>query len=669
MTFACRRSATLLWIALIVAMIVIGGGIFVGQAHAAPPHRRLNDDDAQWQYYGGDAGGTRHAASRQLTPANVDQLEIAWTYRTGELGVGFVRADKLSFEATPILVDDTLYLSTPTNIVIALDAASGKFRWRHDPKTPRHLRYAEATSRGVSWWTDESAEANARCAQRIFIGTLDARLIALDARDGAPCLDFGSNGSVDLAAGARPTKRGQYLVTSPPAVYRDLIITGAAIGDNRGVELERGIVRAFDARTGAQRWSWDPIPNTSTEATTRGWTDESARRTGGANAWSILSVDAGRGLIFVPTGSASPDFYGGERPGLNNFANSLVALRAETGELVWYRQLIHHDLWDYDLAAQPMLIDFDREGKSIPAVVQATKTGMLFVFDRETGEPVFEIVERPVPTSNVPGEVASPTQPFPATPTLVSHAAVTPQDAWGLTVIDRARCRELIGKFRSEGLFTPPSLQGTILSPSYVGGVNWGSLAFDHERQLILAAVNHVPMVATLVPREQLKPMHDSESYPDSEFAQQTGTPYGMRREMLASPLGLPCTAPPWGSLAAVDLRRNAILWQVVLGSTRDRTPWFVPSRTIGMPNMGGPMVTAGGLAFIGAATDNYLRAFDIQTGRELWKGRLPAGGQATPMSYEVAGRQYVVIAAGGHGGLKTKQGDYVIAFALPPAR
>jgi quinoprotein glucose dehydrogenase len=383
MTFACRRLATLLWIASIA-----------GQAWAAPPHRRLNDDDAQWQSYGGDAGGTRHAASRQITSDNVDQLEIAWTYRTGELGVGFLRADKMSFEATPILVDDMLYLSTPTNIVIALDAATGRFRWRHDPKTPRHVHYSEATSRGVSWWTDESADATARCAQRIFIGTLDARLIALDARDGGPCMDFGSNGSVDLAAGARPTERGEYLVTSPPAVYRDLIITGSAIGDNRGVELERGMVRAFDARTGVQRWSWDPIPNTNEAATALGWTEESARRTGGANAWSMLSVDAGRGLIFVPTGSASPDFFGGERPGLNNFANSLVALRAETGELVWHRQLIHHDLWDYDLAAQPMLIDFDRDGKSIPAVVQATKTGLLFVFDRETGEPVFEIVER-----------------------------------------------------------------------------------------------------------------------------------------------------------------------------------------------------------------------------------------------------------------------------------
>lgn len=669
MSLACRRPATPRRIAPLAALLALCSGVLASQALAAPPHRRLNDGDAQWQYYGGDAGGSRHAASKQITRDNVDQLEIAWTHRTGELGVGFVRAEKLSFEATPILVDDTLYLSTPTNIVIALDARTGKFRWRHDPKIPRHLHYAEATSRGVAWWTDEAADTNTRCSQRIFIGTLDARLIALDARTGARCPDFGNHGSVDLAAGARSTQRGEYMVTSPPAVYRDLIITGSAIGDNRGVELERGIVRAFDARTGAQRWSWDPIPDTTAEATKRGWTEDSARRTGGANAWSMISVDAGRGLIFVPTGSASPDFYGGERPGLNHYANSLVALRAQTGELVWYRQLVHHDLWDYDLAAQPMLIDFERDGKAIAAVVQATKTGMLFVFDRETGEPVFEIVERPVPASNVPGELASPTQPFPATPALVSHAAVTPQDAWGLTVIDRAQCRNLISKYRSEGLFTPPSLQGTIMSPGFAGGVNWGSLAYDPQRQLIFAAVNHLPMVATLVPRDQLKLMRESGSYPDSEFAQQTGTPYAMRREMLASPLGLPCTAPPWGSLAAVDLRRNAILWQVVLGSTRDRTPWFVPSRTIGMPNMGGPLVTAGGLVFIGAATDNYLRAFDIETGRELWKGRLPAGGQATPMSYEIGGRQYVVIAAGGHGGLKTKRGDYVIAFALPAAQ
>ncbi len=638
----------------------------VANALAAPPGRQAPEEEPQWGFYGGDAGGSRHSMLTQIDRRNVARLEIAWTYRTGELGAGFASADKLAFETTPILARRLLYLSTPTNIVIALDPASGKQRWRYDPKIARKVDYAEATSRGVSSWTDRAADPTSPCAQRILLGTLDARLIALDGETGKPCADFGDRGAVDLARDVRPTERGEYLVTSPPAIYEDLAIVGSAIGDNRAVELERGVVRAYDVRTGALRWSWDPIPTSDPEAAKLGWTQKTARITGAANAWSTLSVDVGRGLVFAPTGSASPDFYGGERPGENAYANSLVALRAASGEVVWHRQLVHHDVWDFDLAAQPMLIDIERDGKSIPAVVQATKTGMLFVFDRETGEPVFEIVERPTPQSDVAGELTSPTQPFPATPSLVSQAAVTPQDAWGLTFIDRGRCRKLIEAYRSDGIFTPPSLQGSIMSPGYVGGVNWGSLAFDSERQLVIAAVNHVPMVVTLVPRDQLKSMRDSGAFPDSEFARQTGTPYGMRRELLVSPLGLPCTPPPWGTLAAVDLRRNEIRWQVMLGSTRDMTPWFVPSRTIGMPHMGGPIVTAGGLAFIGAATDNYLRAFDIETGRELWKGRLPAGGQATPMTYDIDGRQFIVIAAGGHGGLGTTRGDYVVAFALP---
>jgi quinoprotein glucose dehydrogenase len=649
--------------------ILLGACVCLVSSHAAPPQQQPEEDDGQWSYYGGDPGGNRHSALAQITRENVSRLEIAWTYRTGELGEGFARADKLAFEATPILARGSLYLSTPTNIVIALDPTTGRERWRYDPKISRDWSYAEATSRGVSSWIDRELDPSSPCAHRILFGTLDARLIALDGRTGRPCADFGKSGVIDLTSGVRSSSRGQYLVTSPPAIYRDIVIVGSAIGDNRGVELERGVVRAFDVRSGKLLWSWDPIPASEAGADSKDWTVEGARRTGAANAWSIMSVDPGRGIVFVPTGSASPDFFGGERVGDNRYANSLVALRAETGEVLWHRQLVHHDLWDYDLAAQPLLVDIERDGKSIPAVVQATKTGLLFVFDRETGEPVFEIVERPVPRSDVPGESASPSQPFPATPALVSHAAITPEDAWGLTFYDRGHCRDLIERYRSEGIFTPPSLQGTILSPSYAGGVNWGSLSFDSQRQLVVAAVNHVPMVVTLLPREVWQKQKDSGDWPDSEFAAQKGTPWGMRRELLASPFGLPCTAPPWGTLAAVDLKRNSIRWQVMLGSTRDMTPWFVPSRTIGMPNMGGPITTEGGLVFIAAATDNYLRAFDIDTGRELWKGRLPAGGQATPMTYEVDGRQFVVIAAGGHGALGTTRGDYVVAFALPKSQ
>jgi quinoprotein glucose dehydrogenase len=646
------------------AVAILGLAMFA--ASAAPPGRQSDDDEATWGSYGGDPGGNRHSSLTQITRQNVERLQIAWTYRTGELGADFARAATLTFEATPILVRDSLYLSTATNIVIALDPATGVQRWRYDPRIDRTRRYSEATSRGVSSWIDPNAEATTPCAHRIIVGTLDARLIALDGRTGRPCRDFGAGGKVDLSLGLRAAAAGNYLVTSPPAIYRNIVIVGSAVGDNGAVEMPRGIVRAFDVRTGKQLWAWDPIPTSSEEATRRGWQPRSAQRTGAANAWSILSVDAGRGLVFVPTGSASPDYFGGERTGDNDYANSLVALDADTGIVVWHRQLVHHDLWDYDVPAQPMLVDIERDNKSIPAVVQATKTGMLFVFDRETGEPVFEVVERPVPQSDVAGEASSPTQPFPATPTLVSHAAVTPNDAWGLTFYDRGKCRDLIAHYRSEGIFTPPSLQGTIESPGYAGGVNWGSTAFDSERQLVIAAVNHIPMVVTLIPRDRFDEARRSQAWPDSDFAPQTGTPYGVRREVLASPFGLPCTAPPWGTLAAVDLRRNAIRWQVMLGSTRDMTPWFIPAPTLGMPNMGGPMVTDGGLAFIAAATDNYLRAFDIDTGRELWKGRLPAGGQATPMSFAANGRQFVVIAAGGHGKLGTKRGDYVVAFALP---
>jgi quinoprotein glucose dehydrogenase len=638
--------------------------VLAATTHAAPPGRQSDEDDPGWGWYGGDPGGNRYAPLDQIDRRNVEALAIAWTYRTRELGAGFMRAGNLTFETTPILVRGSLYLSTATDIVIALDPATGRERWRYDPRVPRDQHYSEATSRGVASWVDDQPAET--CVHRIFIGTLDARLLAIDGATGRPCANFGANGAVDLTLGMRVRAKGEYLVTSPPAIYRDTVIVGSAIGDNRAVEVERGTVQAFDARTGALRWTWDPIPTNEKELTALGWTPASARKNGAANAWSILSVDPGRGLVFVPTGSAAPDYYGGERPGDGSYANSLVALRADTGQVVWHRQLVHHDVWDFDVPSQPLLVDIERDGKSIPAVVQATKMGMLFVFDRETGDPVFEIVERPVPKTDIPGETLSPTQPFPATPPLVSHSAVTAQNAWGLTFYDRGKCRDLIEKYRSEGIYTPPSLRGTIMSPGFAGGMNWGSLAYDSERQLIIAAVNHLPMVVTLIPRDQLKAARSDEDYAASEFSEQAGTPYGVRREPLFSPFGLPCTAPPWGTLAAVDLRRNQIKWQVMLGSTKDLTPWFVPSRTIGMPNLGGPMVTAGGLAFIGAATDNYLRAFDIDTGSELWKGRLPAGGQATPMTYEANGRQFVVIAAGGHGKLGTKRGDYVVAFALP---
>jgi quinoprotein glucose dehydrogenase len=645
---------------LIVVLLLLAGG-FTGSAYAQSP------DASDWGFYGGDAFGQRYSSLDEINRDNVAHLEVAWTYRTGELGAGFARAGKLAFEATPVLAFGSLYLETPTNIVIALDPESGRERWRFDPHIDRAGQYSEATSRGVTVWEESDARHQGPCAHRVFTGTLDARLIALDADTGKPCADFGSGGQIDLTHGVRIRDRGAYLVTSPPVIRGGVLIIGSAIGDNRATDVERGVIRGFDVRTGALRWTFDPLPDSPSHPAAFEWDATQAAGTGAGNAWGVMSVDEDHGLVLVPTGSPSPDFYGGTRLGSNRFANSLLALDTNTGKLVWHQQLVHHDLWDFDLAAQPVLVDVELQGIPVPAVIQATKSGMLFVFERTKGRPLFPITERAVPRSQVPGEQAAPTQPFSSLPSLVSERPLDPNDAWGVTFWDRGKCRQLIASHRNEGIYTPPDPRGTIMRPGYMGGVDWGGIAFDARRQRVFAAVNHLPMVVTLLPPARLEQDVHSGQYPNSEFARQSGTPYAMRREPLLSPWGLPCTPPPWGSLVSVDLRRSRIVWQVPLGSTEGIGPWFAPTRNFGMPNMGGPIATAGELVFVGAAMDSYLRAFDQETGRELWKYHLPAGGQSTPMTYRAGRdeRQFVVISAGGHGGLGTPRGDYVIAFAL----
>jgi quinoprotein glucose dehydrogenase len=624
---------------------------------------------SDWGYYGGDALGQHFSSLDQINRGNVARLVPAWTYRTGELGAGFASARRLTFEATPVIAFGLLYLETATNVVIALDPESGRERWRFDPHVDRARRYAEASARGVSLWSAAAAAGGAACRHRVFTGTLDARLLALDADTGRPCSDFGGDGQVDLTRGLRILEPGEYLVTSPPAVIGKVVIVGSAIGDNRAAEVERGVIRAYDAESGAQLWSFDPLPDSPAHPAAADWKLEQAQGSGAANAWGVMTVDQEHGLVLVPTASASPDYYGGQRLGSNRFADSLLALDARSGRLVWQQQLVHHDLWDYGLAAQPVLGDVEVEGVPVAAVIQAAKTGMLYVFERSHGQAVFPLTERPVPASRVPGEQASPTQPFSPLPPLAPQHPVLPEDAWGVTVWDRGKCRALIARLRNEGIFTPPDLRGTLLTPGYIGGVNWGGLALDQDHGRIIAAVNLLPMVVTLLTRTEFEREVRSGDYPHSQFGSQAGTPYAMRREPLLSPWGLPCTAPPWGALVSVDLRHNRIAWQAPLGSTEGFTPWFAPVRDFGMPNMGGPIATAGGLVFVGAAMDGYLRAFDIETGAELWKHKLPAGGQATPMTYRAGAsqRQYLVISAGGHGPLGTPRGDYVMAFALPP--
>ncbi|HZA82444.1 MAG TPA: pyrroloquinoline quinone-dependent dehydrogenase, partial [Actinomycetes bacterium] len=500
---------------------------------------------------------------------------------------------------------------------------------------------------------------------------MDARLIALDAAGGTPCPDFGQAGQVDLSRGVDlgtyQANTREYGVTSPPVVIGDLVVVGSAIGDNRAATLERGIVRAFDARTGAIRWLWDPIPRQPTDPAFRTWAHLSARRTGAANVWAQLSVDAARDLVFVPTSSPSPDYYGGERLGSNSYADSVVALRGSSGELVWHYQIVHHNIWDYDLPAQPSLITVRKDGRDIPAVAQATKMGFLFLLHRETGEPIFPVEERPVPRSDVPGEQSWPTQPFPTRPRPLVPTTLTSDDAWGLSPWDRGQCRNLIERYRNDGIFTPSSLAGTIQYPGVTGGTNWGSVAVEPRRGWVVLNMSRLPSVTGLIPRAKLEAGRPDVP-DDATISKMEGTPYGLFRvPALLSPLGLPCTKPPWGTLLAVDTASGEVKWEVPLGTVRDLAPIPLPIRW-GTPNLGGPIVTGGGLVFIAAAMDNYLRAFDLETGKELWKGRLPAGGQATPMTYRLGenGRQFVVIAAGGHGRMGTDIGDSVVAFALP---
>lgn len=619
--------------------------------------------DGNWPAYGRDAGGERFSPLDAIRRENVASLQVAWTFRTGD---AYQPADSrpTAFEATPLHVDGTLYLSTPLGRVLALDPVTGQERWAFDAKVPRDKGYGDFASRGVSTWQRGTE-------RRIFVATIDARLIALDARTGNLIPSFGQQGIVDLRKGLRivPTGFADYQVTSPPAVAGNTVVVGSAIADGTNKPHPSGEVRGFDAVTGKLKWSWDPIPQSPSALGSDTWKNKSAARTGAANAWSIIVADPARNLVFVPTSSPSHDYYGGERLGHNLFADSVVALRADTGARIWHFQTVHHDLWDYDVASPPILFEWRKEGRMIAAVGVASKTGHLFILDRETGAPLIPVEERAVPRSDVPGEEASPTQPFPTAPRSLARTTLKPQEAWGATDEDRAWCRDTISKLKSDGFFTPPSLEGTLVLPGNVGGMAWGGIAHDRTNGLLIMPVNNLAAEVRLIRRASVDEERSAGRLSgEFEYHPQQGTAYGVVRRFLLGPkTSLPCTPPPWGTLAAVKAATGEIAWQVPLGQFPG-TEKVAGGAQSGSVALGGPIVTAGGLVFTAGTLEPAIYAFDVRSGKQLWKGKLPTSARSTPMTYLGRdGRQYVVISAGGHGSpLGPPLGDYVVAFALP---
>ncbi len=620
---------------------------------------------SQWQNYGNTIAGDRYSPADQITPANADDLEVAWVYRTGN--------SASSFEATPIKAGSSLFMCTSSNEVISIDAETGKENWRFDPAVDLSKPPTRAC-RGVSYYAGGGTADY--CDQRIVTATLDDRLITLDWATGKPCDDFGDAGFVDLNEGLDWKTPGHALVTSPPLILGDTAIVGGMVYDNQSVDSPSGVVRAYDVRNGEMKWAWEA--NSPTSRGPLADDEHFARAT--PNAWGVFSADPELGLVYLPMGNPNPDYYGGDRPPENDlYGSGIVALEAETGNVRWNFKMVHHDLWDMDVAAQPIVADFDTPQGKAKALISTSKRGEIFVLDRATGESLVPIVEKPVPQDGaVPGERLSPTQPYPQDFPSFSPPHLREADMWGATFLDQMLCRITFKQRRYEGQFTPPSLEGSIGYPDIFGVFNWGGGSYDPGRQVLIVNASYIPYLTQLIKREDADASgvtvwgHDpkqppSKPMPEGWVYPQDGTPYAAISTPWTSRFGLPCNAPPWGELAAIDLRQKKVLWRQPFGTTEDAAPLGIALPT-GVFSAGGSIVTKSGVMFIAAAIDDYLRAYDVASGRKLWEQRLPAGGQATPMTYvsEESGKQYVVQAAGGHPLLMTNQGDFVIAYALP---
>jgi quinoprotein glucose dehydrogenase len=677
-------------------------------------------DAADWPAYGRTQEGTRYSPLQQITPENVKDLQVAWTFRTGDMK-GPNDPVEITNEVTPIKIGDLLYLCSPHQILFALDAKTGALKWKFDPALKSDPSFQHVTCRGVSYvdlsasttaaapasdataaaaaaapasdaataaatpTSDAAAtatmptsdattaaaasagsDATAPCIRRIYLPVNDGHLYALDALTGQRCEGFGNHGDLDLQHAQPVTTAGMYEPTSPSIITSKVIVVAGAVEDNFSSREPSGVIRGFDVRTGELLWAFDPgakepnhIPGPGEHYT---WNSP--------NSWAPSAYDAKLDIVYLPMGVRTPDIWGGDRtPEQERYASGLLALNASTGKLAWFYQTAHHDLWDMDQPSQPTLADITgKDGQTVPVVYAPAKTGNLFVLDRRTGVPVVPAPETPVPQGAAPGDHVAPTQPF-SQLTYRPSKNLTDADMWGATMYDQLVCRVMFHKLRYEGTFTPPSLQGTLVFPGNLGMFEWGGIAVDTDRQIAVANPIALPFVSRLIPRgpgNPLEPVPGAKgSGTESGIQPQYGVPYGVTINPFLSPFGLPCKQPAWGYISAIDLKTNEIVWKKRIGTVRDSSPIPLPFR-MGMPMLGGPIVTAGGVAFIGATADNYIRAFDVNNGKQVWEARLPAGGQATPMSYSINSHQYVVIAAGGHGSFGTKLGDYVIAYALP---
>lgn len=619
-----------------------------------------NVPDGEWHQYGRTPYGQRYSPLTQITVDNVDQLQEAWRYQTGDVKLP-EDVGETTYQVTPLKVGDTLYLCTPHNWAIAIDAATGKEKWKFDPNAGLNPDRQHQTCRGVTYYADPAATAGAVCASRVYLPTSDARLIALDAQTGAICESFADRGTLRLEQGMPYNPAGYYYSTSPPVIAAGKIIIGGAVNDNYSVRSQSGVIRAFDVNTGALIWNWDAGNPTQTAPLPEGQTYTA----NSPNSWSVFSVDEQLGLVYIPLGNQVPDQIGiGRSESVEKYSSSIVALDINTGADRWVRQTVHHDLWDMDVPAQPVLLDITRDGTVVPALVGPTKQGDVYVLDRRTGDPLIPVTEQPAPGGAIEGDFTAPTQPL-------SGLSFRPpkmeeRNMWGVSLIDQMLCRIQFRQLKYDGQYTPPSLEGTLVYPGNFGTFNWGSVAVDPERQVMFGMPTYLAFTSRLVPRDQIPPKSADQKASEQGLNRNEGAAYGVYMGPFLSPLGIPCQAPPWGTVAGADLRTGEIAYQHRNGTIYDMTPLPLPIK-VGVPGIGGPMITKGGVVFLGAAVDNYLRAYDLTTGKELWKSRLPAGGQATPMTYALDdGKQYVVMVAGGHGSVGTKPGDYVIAYRLP---